>query len=176
MIESWVKLNEELFIKEDLWFTILRRTYQFPNEQVGDFFIKKEGPVICILALSVKQNIVLVKQFRPGPEEILLELPGGCMNEDESPEDAARREFLEETGYTGDFQFIGTSLDCAYSTRIRYNFVATQCYKVGNKQPDDTEFIEVIEMPLEDFRNHLRSGKLTDIETGYLGLDFLGLL
>jgi ADP-ribose pyrophosphatase len=66
-----------------------------------------------------------VKQYRPGPDEILLELPGGCISEEELPEIAARRELLEETGYSGDFQFVGTSFDCAYSTMIRYNFAAT---------------------------------------------------
>ncbi|MFX0050086.1 MAG: NUDIX hydrolase [Candidatus Hodarchaeota archaeon] len=176
MLTSWVKLDEEDFIKEDLWLKILKRTYQLPNGQLDDFYVKQEGPATCILALTAEQKVVLVKQYRPGPDEILLELPGGCINEEELPETAARREFLEETGYSGDFQFIGTSLDCAYSTMIRYNFVATQCYKVRDKQLDDTEFVKVVEMPLEDFRNHLRSGKLTDVETGYLGLDFLGLL
>jgi hypothetical protein len=47
---------------------------------------------------------------------------------------------------------------------------------VQEQQTDQDEFIEVVEMSLEEFRNHLRSGELTDIGTGYLGLDFLKLL
>ncbi|MFX0117248.1 MAG: NUDIX hydrolase, partial [Candidatus Hodarchaeota archaeon] len=168
MLKSWIKLKEELFIKKDLWLKVLKRTFKLPNGQVGDFFIKQEGPAVCILALTAEQKIILVKQFRPGPEESLLELPGGGINEGEAPEVAAQREFLEETGYTGDFQFVGTSLDCAYSTMIRYNFAATQCHKAQEQQLDATEFIEIIEMPLGNFRRHLRSGKLTDIETAYL--------
>lgn len=41
---------------------------------------------------------------------------------------------------------------------------------------DESEFIEIVKMSLSDFRKHLRSGELTDIESGYMGLDFLNLL
>ncbi|MDD5031617.1 MAG: NUDIX hydrolase [Patescibacteria group bacterium] len=147
-----------------------------PDNRIVDFDIKQEGPVVCVLALTKNNNIVLAKQFRPGPEKVLLELPGGGVDTGETPEKAARREFLEETGYTGDFQFVGASLGDAYSTLIRYNFVATNCYKKQEQNLEDNEFIEAVEMPLEEFRKHLRSGQLTDITTGYLGLDYLNLL
>jgi len=118
----------------------------------------------------------LAKQFRPGPEKILLEMPGGTVDTGEDPEKAIKRELLEETGYTGDFKFIGASLDCAYSTMIRYNFVALGCHKIQEQKLEENEFIEVVEVSLNDFRKHLRKGELTDIESGYLGLDFLGML
>ena len=58
----------------------------------------------------------------------------------------------------------------------RYCFVATDCEKVGEPQNTATEVTEVVLMPLDEFRAHLRSGRLTDVTTGYLGLDYLGLL
>ena len=100
----------------------------------------------------------------------------GGVDAGETPEEAAKREFLEETGYTGDFQFVGTSLGDAYSTLIRHNFVATNCYRKQEQNLENNEFIEVVEMPLADFKDHLRGGQLTDITTGYLGLDYLKLL
>ncbi len=174
VLENWIKLKEKP-IKTGRR-KVLRRTYQLPDHRVDEYDIKQEGPAVCILGLTDDRNIVLAKQFRPGPERILLELPGGAVECDESPKEAASREFLEETGYNGSLQLIGTSLDCAYSTMLRYNFVATRCRKVQEPQLDGNEFIEVVEMPLDDFRSHLRKGDLTDIESGYLGLDFLGLL
>jgi len=147
-----------------------------PDGKTADFDIKNEGPVVCVLALTPKNNVVLVKQYRPGPEKVLLELPGGGIESDETPDLAAARELLEETGYAGNLKLVGTSLECAYSTISRHNFVATNCRKIQNQKLDATEFAEVVEMSLPDFRAHLRSGELTDIEVGYLGLDFLGLL
>ena len=100
----------------------------------------------------------------------------GGVDAGETPEEAAKREFLEETGYTVYFQFVGTSLGDAYSTLIRHNFVATNCYRKQEQNLENNEFIEVVEMPLADFKDHLRGGQLTDITTGYLGLDYLKLL
>ena len=73
-------------------------------------------------------------------------------------------------------QYIGASLDCAYTTLLRHNFVATGCEKQQEPQTGQGEFTEAVTMSLAEFRQHLRSGQLTDIETGYLGLDYLGLL
>lgn len=155
---------------------ILKKTFRLPNGVVSEYDIKHEGPAVCIFALTRDKYVVLAKQYRPGLEEVLFEMPGGGVDHGESCEDAAQRELREETGYTGDFEFIGTSYDCAYSTMIRYNFVCTNCHKVQEQNLDESEFIEVVKMSLNDFRKHLQSGKLTDIESGYLALDHLGFL
>lgn len=120
--------------------------------------------------------MILVKQFRPGPNEILNELPGGYVDKNETPEEAVQRELLEETGYKGKVEFVTTAYDCAYSTMNRYCVVITDCEKVAEQKLDKTEFAEVVLMLLEEFREFLKSRKNTDIEVGYIGLDYLGLL
>ncbi|MDX9970373.1 MAG: NUDIX hydrolase [Candidatus Gracilibacteria bacterium] len=174
MIESWKKIKETPF--KAGFRNLLNRVFILPNGKTADFDVMNSGKVACVLALTNEKKIVLASQFRPGPEKILHELPGGCVEKGEEPIDAIQRELLEETGYTGDFEFVGTSLNGAYTTMIKYNFVAKNCKKIQEPQTDDTEFCEVLEMPLEDFRKHLRSGELSDVATGYLGLDHLGLL
>ncbi|MFA6296210.1 MAG: NUDIX hydrolase [Patescibacteria group bacterium] len=174
---NWDKISEKS-IEKSKWRKMIRRKFAFPNGKAVDFDLKKEGPFVCILAITKNNKVILAKQFRPGPEKILLELPGGYIDKGETPANAAKRELLEETGYIGKIKFIGKSLDDAYSTLIRYNFVATNCIKkdVKNIKKDQNEFIKIVEMPIKKFRQHLQSGMLTDIEVGYLGLDFLKLL
>ena len=171
---KWKKLKEEEF--KVGYLDIIKRTFQLPDGKTASFDIKKEGPAVCVLALTRENKVVLVKQFRPGPEKEVIELPGGCIDKGESPDCAIKRELLEETGYAGETKFVSTSLDCAYSTMLRYNFVAMNCRKIQEPRFKKIEFGKVVEMPLKDFRNLLRSGELTDVETGYLCLDFLGLL
>jgi hypothetical protein len=48
--------------------------------------------------------------------------------------------------------------------------------KVQEPTPDDQEFLEVVEIPLADFKQHVRSGNLTDVAGAYMGLEKLNLL
>ncbi len=150
--------------------------FEFEDGSEHEFIIKKEGDPVCVLALTDKNEVILVKQFRPGPKKILLELPGGGKNDDETPDGAIARELLEETGYAGDIEFVTRVYDCGYSTLHRYAFVATNCKRVSEPKLDPNEDIEVLLLSMEDFRKQLRTGNMTDVETAYLGLDYLELL
>jgi ADP-ribose pyrophosphatase len=147
-----------------------------PNGQKKDFEIKKEGEIVCVLPITKNKTVILAKQFRPGPEKVFLELPGGCAETDESPQEAIERELLEETGYAGKVNFLCSIPVGGYSAGRRHVFVATECERTCEQKLDDSEFVEVVEMSLEDFRDHLRAGQLTDVHVGYLGLDYLKLL
>lgn len=173
-IQPWQKLTEtEVFAS---FRRILRKTFVLPNGTAVDFEIKQEPHAACVLALTPRDTVLLVQQFRPGPEAILLELPGGAVDPGEEPVQAAARELLEETGYRGELELAGSSWQCAYSTMRKHHFVARNCVKVQEPALDDHEFIEVVEMPLADFKQHVRSGNLTDVEGAYMGLDKLQLL
>jgi ADP-ribose pyrophosphatase len=173
-ITNWEKLKEEFYRAG--YRRMVRRTFQLPDGKIADFDITHSGPAVCVLALTPENRVVLAQQYRPGPERIILELPGGGVEENETPLEAIRRELLEETGYTGEFQLVGTNIGSAYSTMIIHSFVAINSYKVQEPQNDEHEFIVAIEMELPEFRALLRTGELSDVDTGYRGLDFLNLL
>jgi ADP-ribose pyrophosphatase len=174
-IKKWKEIKRELAYQKYSR-KIEKVIFELPNGSQNDFYIKKEGPASSILAITTDKKVILVKQYRPGPQEILNELPGGYGDPDEDPLSTASRELTEETGYKGELEFIGTSLDDAYSTMERYCYVARNCKKIGEPQNTQTEQTEVVLMPLKEFREHLRKGRLTDVEVGYLGLDYLKLL
>lgn len=170
----WEKLKET---QEKIGYRkVLHKTFRLPNGKVQDFTIKDERAAVCILALTKNNEVIIAKQFRPGPEKMLMELPGGALDPGEEPLASAERELLEETGYAGNMKFIGTTLDCAYSNMRRYNYVATECEVIQAQNLDESEFIEVELISLKDFLALLRSGEMSDVETGYLALDFLGLI
>ncbi len=174
MIKPWVKQDEE---EIRVGFRrLVKRNLKLPDGRVEEYTLKKEGPAVCVLALTADKKVILAKQYRPGPDAVLLELPGGEVNEDEGAEKSIERELLEETGYKGELHFVGTSLDDAYSTMVRHNFVALHCRKIQDQRLDANEFIEVVEMPLAQFRQEIQKGQFTDLETAYLGLDYLNKL
>jgi ADP-ribose pyrophosphatase len=171
---SWKKLEEREYRAGHR--KMINRTFELPDGKIDDYDLVNPNHTVCVLALTKDRKVVLASQYRPAQERILLELPGGGIEEGETPEEAVKREFLEETGYSGKFEFVAKSLESAYNTLVRYNFVALECEKVQESEPDTNEHIEVVEMDLRDFREHLKSGELTDVATGYPGLDYLNLL
>ncbi len=160
----------------DKFMQIEERTYKIPDGQTKNFYIKITKPAICVLAITDDNKVITVKQYRPGPNKTLNELPGGYMDDGETPEEAMTRELREETGYEGDMQFVTQCFDDAYTTMNRSCFVATDCKKVGDQQLDDSEFIDVELVGLEDFLKIVRSGQMTDVEVALLGLDKLNIL
>ncbi|MEU3198818.1 NUDIX hydrolase [Streptomyces sp. NPDC006996] len=174
-IKAWREVSREQVFKK--YSRVVDKViFELPNSSEADFYVIAQPPAASVLALTEDNQVILVRQYRPGPKKILEELPGGFIDPDEDPLGTARREFREETGYDGEFEFIGTCLDDAYSTMERYCYVARNCVQVGEIQNTDTEQTEVVLLSLEEFRARLRSGRMTDVEVGYLGLDHLGLL
>lgn len=176
VIKEWKELKRENILSE-YGRTVDKVIFELPNGKEADFYLRDRGKrFAAVLALTKDNKIILAKQFRPGPKKIILELPGGIVENDESPIEGAKREFLEESGYVGDLEFVGESVVDAYSEAIKYNFVAKNCYKIQESSDTDKEITEVILMEIEEFKRHLKNGQLSDIETAYFGLDYLDLL
>ena len=171
---TWTLLSEEPLHLG--WRRLVRRTYRYPDGREGVWEIKEEPRIVTVFCLTPRQNVVLVRQFRPGPGEEILDMPGGCVEPGEDPAAAAARELLEETGYEGQVTPVAVALCDAYSTMVRYVYAVTQARPVRDPETDDSEFIEAVELPLAEFRAHLRAAHMTDVEAGYLALDHLNLL
>lgn len=173
---EWREISRETVFETKYGRGVEKVTYQMPDGRSEEFFLKREGNSAVIVALTEDKEILLVRQFRPGKNTVVNDLPGGNIKSDQTPLEAVQAELLEETGYAGDVQFVIEAWPDGYSTRRSFVFVATNCKKVAEPALDENEFIDVQTVSISQFRDHLRSGRLTDIDAGYLGLDFLGLL
>ena len=141
------KLFEGKFIK--LWSTIFLD--KKGNECVWEWMDKKD--LALVLALTKDKKIVLIKNYRVPIEKYTIELPAGLLDKvDENPEEAARRELLEETGYTGE-NFIAVTPfanSVAAMNSIAHPFVLVDARKVSKPNLEDSEDIEVIEVPCDE--------------------------
>jgi ADP-ribose pyrophosphatase len=151
--------------------------FELPDGRQEWYALKKEGTVVGVLALTADQRVILARQFRPGPNQVVDELPGGGVARNEAALEAAKRELQEETGFVPkEIVSLGTILDCAYSTIIREGFVATGCERQHQQELDANEYIDVVLKPIPEFIQQLMQGACTDPEIGWMGLYHLGFL
>jgi len=116
-----------------------------------------------VVAITPDQQVVMEKQYRHGIRQTILEIPGGVIDvEDASPLEAARRELLEETGYTSDniIQIGKVYPNPANQVNTMHYFLALDAKKVAEQHLDSTEAIEVVLKPLEEVICMARTGEL----------------
>ncbi|MDR3108519.1 MAG: NUDIX hydrolase [Planctomycetaceae bacterium] len=121
---------------------------------------------VVILPLLDDGQVVLLRQFRVSVEERLIELPAGTLEPPELPYETARRELLEETGYTA-----GSLVEAShfYSSpgilrETMHLFVAKDLI-AGPTNLEDGEDIEVFTVPLEKAVDMVYSGEIKDSKT-----------
>jgi 8-oxo-dGTP pyrophosphatase MutT (NUDIX family) len=115
-----------------------------------------------VVAVTRDQQIVLVWQYRFGPGELSLEVPGGVIDPGEAPEAAARRELLEESGYEASSIELLASLQpnpALQGNRI-FSYVAWDAEPTGNTAFDELEDCETALVPRHALGALLDSGQV----------------
>lgn len=173
---DWERIEPTIISKVG-WRTVVSKTFNMPDGRVGHFqTISEEGSMAAgCIAITKDKKVLVASQFRPGPEEILEEIPGGVVEKGEDPETAVRRELLEETGYVpGKIEYLGKAYRDAYFNGEHHYYLATDCVPhEKNHESDDTEFINVKLISIDQFLKNGREGKMTDTEALFLGYEKL---
>jgi ADP-ribose pyrophosphatase len=125
---------------------------ELPNGKILEPIVLEFRAWANVLAITKDKQAVLVKQYRHGVQEVLLELPGGIVEDGEEPLAGIRRELLEETGYTAsNIIEVGRLYpNPALQTNQLYCFLALDVEKVDEQNLDDGEDIEVQLISLGD--------------------------
>jgi 8-oxo-dGTP pyrophosphatase MutT (NUDIX family) len=153
-------------------FSVRADTARCPRTgQERDFYVLESPDWVNVIPLTADNKVVMVRQYRHGTREITLEIPGGLAAPGDSPEDAARRELLEETGYEGDqLVFLGSACpQPAILNNRSITYLAKDVHLVRVPDLDDTEDIELVLVPLSEIPDLISSG---DIDNAMVVLAF----
>lgn len=152
-------------------------TVRFPNGTVGELeMIRHPGASAVIPFLddlgSSDPRIVLIRQYRYAAEDFVFEIPAGRLDPGEAPEDCARRELREETGYSSERIIRMTTFYTTpgFTDEIIHLFAATDLTP-GDSALEPDEILELHTMPLSAALSLIEKGEIKDGKT-IIGLLF----
>ena len=159
---SWQVVRTEL-LADCRVFKVRRDVSHDPRDsREHDFFVIEAPDWINVVPLTTEGQVVLIEQYRHGSKKVTLEIPGGMVDEHESPEETAARELLEETGYrAGAIELLGrVRPNPAIQNNWLHSFVARDCVLAQAPQLDSAEQIEVRLALLEDVPRLIATGAI----------------
>jgi ADP-ribose pyrophosphatase len=162
MIKEWELIDRQVD-RDYKVFQIARRLSRSPRtNRIGTFYTIHGSDWVNVIPITADNQVVMIRQYRHGSEDVTLEIPGGLI-EETNPEAAALRELLEETGYTGEkVRYLGaTNPNPAIFDNLCHTFLVEGASKVADSSLDPDEDIDVVLVPLSDVPSLIRDGTIT---------------
>jgi len=163
MIRDWPVISREQ-IGDFRLFSLTKKKVRSPRTgEIREVQTLGFADWVLILALTPQEEVVMVRQYRHGTEQVCLELPGGLVDAgDDSPALSARRELLEETGYQADeIVLIGECFpQPAILSNMCFFYLAKNAAKVQSQDLDSGEDIEILKVPLKEIQAKIENREI----------------
>jgi len=176
---AWERIRSEKLL-ETSYFSLRSDALRLPGGAVKDpYYVIERPDAAIIFPLTSAGEVVLVRQYRPPLERMELGLPAGLVESGEDPEAAARRELLEETGYSGgEWEPLG-SLASSPSLKDNwaYLYLARGVEETSAPDPDEHELVEVAKVPVRKILDLVHGGEIVSssgVAAVMLALEQLG--
>lgn len=163
MHNEWQQIDSK-YIHKEKWFNLRSDTVRKGSGELMErYYVFEFSDWVSVLPVTTDGKIVLVKQYRYALGVWSIELPGGIMDPHEShPEDAAKRELLEETGYSCKTieQVAVVATNPATQNNRFYCYLATGCELTHDTAYDENEEIELMLVTMEELKAMVRNNEI----------------
>ena len=133
------------------------------TDKAYDFYVLESVPWVNVIAVTPDEQVVLVRQYRHGVREVTLEIPGGLVENDDSPLAAAQKELREESGFEAErwIDLGSVHPNPAIQANRCHTYLALNAFRTGDLEQDDREDIAVELAPLTGIPDLIRDGRIT---------------
>lgn len=159
---NWKILSSE-YLSRFPYFTARKDKCETPEGKIVEAYYVVELPTtVCAVAITEENEVLMVRQYRHPIKETLLEIPGGFIDEGETPEEAMRRELKEETGY--EFTTVKNVGRIAANPGVldnyTYLFLAQGGKKTSEQKLDQNEELEVEKISIPELKDLFLENKM----------------
>lgn len=161
-VGKWTVLESEYLIRRP-WLTARRDKVQLPRGVINpEYYVLEYPDWVNIIAITEDGRMIFERQYRHGRGEVGYEIPAGVCEPGETPEEAARRELLEETGFGGGTWHLNmvAAPNPSTSTNLCYSFIATGVRRLSDQHLEATEDIEVHLLYEDEVLRLMREGQI----------------
>lgn len=145
------------------WFPIEERTYKLPDGRiVNDFSVTTLADVAMIIPVTKDGKIIMVNQFKPSFDDVILEFPAGRTEPNTTLEETALRELEEEAGIkTGVLEYFATLAGFVTKGTEKVSCFLARDIEINSQQKlDEIEDIEIMIFNPEEIDQFIYENKI----------------
>ncbi len=167
MRDKW-KRNKSRYLFQSKWYSLRQDEVLLPSGVNIEYNVIENVGYSIIVPITMDDMVVLEKIYRYPSNKIFIECPAGGIESD-NPEEDAKRELLEETGYiSNSIVNIGEyHVSTGTSTEKAYIFLAKNVHECGKTDREETEEIELLTVSLEEALNMVYSGDIESMSSAF---------
>ncbi len=173
------RVTASSYVVDSHFLRLRKDTIELPGgAMVQDYYVRESRGFVVVFAITEGSRVVLVRQYKHGIGQELLELPAGAIDPGEKPIDTAVRELREETGYTASsMEFLRSFIvDPTNSDTVAHLFLARDARHTSHQNLDVTEQIETSLVEVNALLKLVRDGTIDSVShvaSIYVVLDLL---